>query len=316
MVFEKNDLTLEHHSLIQNAVTQGIGANDWRIADRMQKGCTGASVYKLSINEVFYVLKIADMNDGPPANSMLIEAAQRGLSPQVYFTSATGDVCLMQYIDAKLPVPITMESLYSIAGLIRNVHQCQIFPKSLSSYEFLQDTYLKLPQKQKKSLFIHQCMTEAARIQKSIFDEQDIRACHGDINTNNLLFDGCKYYLIDWQAAKPESYYFDLASCANHFYFYSDLLCHELLKAYFNREPEQHERYKFSEMRKFCYIYTGIVSIFLASQMEELPSLSEQEINELPDYIEYSLSILKKYHAYSAKELHCFGYILLKTSGV
>jgi predicted Ser/Thr protein kinase len=313
-------LNEEHRNRINFAIQQGVGAKPWQFLSILGGGWTGACVYKIVVNDVVYVIKLDDTSNAAynvvPGYTVLNEVSQRGISPHIYFANATYGVTLMEYIDSKArPLKIT-ESTQPLASMLRNLHQCQPFPTGGSIYTILADFFHKLPDDYQHSSFIQERMNEANYIQQRTFDEQDIKSCHCDLTSNNILFDGNRFYLIDWQRASSEDFYFDLATCANFFYFFSDKLCYQFLKDYFGREPKKFEIQKFNLMRQFSYIYYGIISISISLQKKsELMMLSENDVQKLPCYSAFMLSLnVNKTNITNPAVQQKFGYISLNTS--
>ena len=149
-----------------------------------------------------------------------------------------------------------------------------------------------------------------------LFDQNDIRSCHCDLNPVNILFDGEKYFFVDWQAASPQSFYFDLAYCSNWFYFYNEDLCALFLKSYFGREVTEEENAKYYLMRIFTYIYLGIGFISLPfKENQNIPILSDENIEKLPSYLKFMQSLGSGVvDLENADVQQQFGFIFLKTA--
>lgn len=316
---KKSDLTSDQQDRIHYAVQKGFGIQDWEPISVLS-GASEAFVYKININKIPYVIKLDNINDKKfdlvRCYALLENVSKQGIAPPVYFTDAAHGVVLMKYIDAKPRPQGTVESIKQFAGFIRKLHDGPSFSPWRSIYQILDYLYQQLTPDYQQSGFIQNCIQQALELKSVLSDPADIRPCHGDLNPYNVLFDGNKFYLVDWATASPQSFYFDLACCANFFYFYSDELCQKFLTEYFNRLPSCDENRKFLLMRKFTNVYYGIMFIFMSLQANvKLSPLSESDIALLPGYPEFMQSIgAGKVNLADPKTQQKFGYIFLKAA--
>jgi hypothetical protein len=132
----------------------------------------------------------------------------------------------------------------------------------------------------------------------------------------NILFDGDQYFLIDWQAASPQSFYFDLAYVATWFYFYNEGLCGLFLTSYLGREGTEKEKAKYYLMRVFTNIYLGIGFISLPLKSDKnFPVVSNTTIENLPSFPEFLQSIgMGKVNLSDPNVQQQFGFVFLKNA--
>lgn len=316
---KKIEFPVEEKSRIDFAVQQSFGISHWKFVSVLNNGLSGASVYKINIKNRPYVIKLDDISDKMfdlnRVYVILEKAALRDIAPPVYFTDTKQGVVLMKYIDAKPFPEVTPDSARQLASFFRQLHDAPSFSTWKSNFEKLDYLYQQLPTDYQQSSLVQQGISKAAYLKIHLSDPADIRPCHCDVHANNLLFDGRKYYLIDWQLATLENFYFDLAGAVGSFNFYDEVLYQLLLKKYFGREPDHDESEKFVLMRKFLEIYYGIAMIFFSSRNIKLLPLSENDIALLPEYFEFNKSIRENKISLSCSEIQQkFGYLLLKTA--
>jgi len=317
---KKSELAIEHIEKINFAVRQGLGIQDWEPISLLSGGLTGIPVYRIEVENKSYAIKLEDVNDQNfdlVRNYQIIEiVSKQGISPEVYFTNAQRGIILMKYIDQKPRPEASPLWMKEFAAIIRKLHDNNSFSNWKSVIEILDYFYQKLPSEYMQKSNIKKCMQEMNRMENIIFDKNDIRACHCDLNPVNVLFDGKEYLLVDWQAASPQSFYFDLACCACWFYFYSEELCAAFLTYYFDREATEEEKAKYYLMRIFTYIYYGIgfISIPLKTK-PDFHVLSDADIETLPTVLSFMQSIGSgQVDLSDANTQQQFGFVLLKTA--
>lgn len=314
---KKIELPSEHVNKINFAVKEGLGIQDWEPISLLSGGLTGIPVYRIEVDNKSYAIKLENVNDKNfdlVRNYKIIESvSQQGISPLVYFTDAEHGIILMKYIESKPRPENASIAVQKLAGLIRNLHDKNSFSKWKSVLEILDYFYQQLPAECKQKIITKKCMQEIKKLENILFDPKDIRSCHCDLNPVNILFDGDNYYFVDWQAASPQSFYFDLAYCVNFFFFYSEELCASFLTKYFGREATEDEKAKYYLMRVFSYIYSGIGFISLSLKADHL--LSDEDIQKLPTYLEFMQSIGSGKTNLSDPDIQQqFGFVFLKAA--
>jgi len=314
---KKSDLTDDQQSRISFAVQQCFNTTDWELMNILS-GASGSFVYKINIHKKPYVIKLDNIDDKNfdliRCYDLLENVSRQGITPQVYFTDAARGVVLMKYIETKPFSHSELKSVKQFASFIRKLHDGPLFSQWKSIFKILDYLYQQLTSDYQESEYIQKNIQEASRLQADLSDPADLRSCHGDLNPYNLLFDGNELYLIDWATASPQNFYFDLACCANFFYYDNNELCQIFLTEYFGRQLNRDENKKFRLMQKFTHIYYGIMFIFMSLQANiKLLPLSHSDIESLPAYSEFMQSIgAGKVNLGDPETQQKFGYVFLK----
>ena len=143
---------------------------------------------------------------------------------------------------------------------------------------------------------------------ESLLDiEADRKPSHRDLHGFNVIYDGERYYLIDWENAGNESLYFDLAVATNTLLFKIADSESLLLNAYLKSEPTQEQLAKFKLMRVFAYLFYGFVLLYLSTSIQE-PKLTNNEIIELEPFSKFIEQQIKEDKPNMAGRFLRFGY--------
>jgi aminoglycoside phosphotransferase (APT) family kinase protein len=105
---------------------------------------------------------------------------------------------------------------------------------------------------------------------------------HNDVNPTNLVFDGERILLLDWQTAAPNDPYYDLAALAM-FFRLDDAACQSLVAAHDGR-PIEAVPEAFKSARRLAAVLSGAAALHSArvrghtgglAAVEAVPSLGE-----------------------------------------
>lgn len=319
-VMHKSDLPIEHLEKINFAVEKGLNTKDWELISLLSGGLTGVPVYKIEVEKKVYAIKLESIDDKRfdlVRNYQIVQTvSNQGISPSVYLTDAERGIILMNYVEAKPRPKASVDSIQKFAGIIRKLHKINSFPNWKSVIEILHEIHKIFPEEYRQKSIVKKCMQEVKDMENILFDEGDIRSCHCDLNPVNILFDGDNYFLVDWQAASPQSFYFDLAYSASWFYFYSEDLCASFLNSYLEREATKEEKAKYYLMRVFTNIYLGIGFISLPLKVDNaIQILSDENIEKLPTFTEFLQSVGSgKVNLGEPNIQQKFGFVFLKNA--
>lgn len=169
-----------------------------------------------------------------------LAAAAVGVGPQVEAFLEPEECLITRYIEG---APVAMEQMRDpatirrVAGSLRAFHMGPPLPRRFSSFEIV-ETY-------RTTAFARGAVVPptyawarqvARRIQAARGPAPE-RPCHNDLLNANLIDDGSRIRIVDWEYAGMGDVFFDLANLAvNH--HYGDAEHEALLVAYFGRATE------------------------------------------------------------------------------
>jgi len=223
-------------------------------------GGSSSLTYKIIVTQKAYVLRVMGL-DQPINNrdtqiSCLIRAAALNIAPQCYYANAEHGIIIMGHIHAQ-PIIDRMRLLTELAGILHNLHQTKDFPPAhMQIFDYLPDLAAELKQYPLPDFLINY-FAQITEIQKILTPHLTRAACHNDLNFQNILFDGTKLWLIDWEAAGKEDPFFDLATVCNQ------LCCNEAMENlflinYFGQTITSFQQAKLYLMQQVAHYYYAL----------------------------------------------------------
>jgi len=238
--------------------------------DLLAGGLSSALVYKIAVNGRPYVLRIVMQPNAfqDPARQFecMNLAAAAGIAPRVYYTDAADALSITDFIASK---PIAghfsdEELAVRYAQTVKAIHALPLFPELtdyLDGVDMLIANYKSfglLPESATAELF-----ERYAEIQRVYPRHQpDLVSSHNDLHPNNILFDGERIWVIDWEAAFRSDCYVDLAIRGR---LYSDnrALEETYLRAYFGEALDDYKRARYFLMQQTTHVFYGMVFMWL-----------------------------------------------------
>jgi thiamine kinase-like enzyme len=249
---------------------------DTVIADSVEQltgGLSTSVVYKIVVHGKSYILKIIlkpdAFNDPVRHHTCINLAAQAGVAPYVHYVDEDG-VLITDFIEAKpLPKPLTTDRLIELAEIVQAIHSAPNFPPLVNYLDGI-DGFIQhfkasklLPEKATQEHFKYY-----AEIQKAYpRHDPDRVSSHNDLNPRNLLFDGQRIWVVDWEAAFQNDRYVDLAIVANHSVA-TEAQEETYLKAYFGDGLDDYKRARFFLMRQVCLMFYAMSFMRFATVLQ------------------------------------------------
>lgn len=217
-------------------------------------GISGAEVYRVDVEGHAFVLKIAAANEDSRAWHRALEirrrAATAGLTPElVHVDEARRAVLTPLVVDRSFAAiyrdPASHESALALLGqTLRRLHSLELpnndgtadVPESwayraMSPQALLATSWATLTAAKIAVPGFVRDAAEAALGASSPESGRPLVLSHNDVHPKNLVYDGTRLYLMDWDAAGPNEPFHDLATIAV-FLGMNGIACHRLLSAY------------------------------------------------------------------------------------
>ena len=206
-------------------------------------------------------------------------AAGAGLAPRVRYVSAEDRISITDFVEA---VPLSaVDALVRIPAALRTLHALPPFPGAPfnTTCTFLLnqgpalDGFLQqfrassiLPENQTGELLA--AYRRVAAVYSRL--EPDLAPGHNDLfKPDNMLFDGNRLWLVDWEASFQNDRYADLAVVANMI-VNNESEERLYLQEYFGEAPDEHQRARFYLMRQLAHVFYAMAFLTLGSSGKPL----------------------------------------------
>lgn len=261
------------------AVTRGLreafGVADFEDIAKVTGGHTSSLVFRIIVRGSPYLLKIIAHADDPTRHyASMRAAAEAGMAPRVWHTNIDEKISITDFVRTE-PLPLS-EALVRLPALLRTLHalppfgrapfntSCTFLLKKGPSLEgFLQKFQAAnlLPKAESEEFFAR--YAELAAVYP--YDDGEMVSSHNDLfKPDNILFDGQRLWLVDWEAAFLNDRYADLAVVANQVVT-NDEEEVAYLQEYFGAAPNQYQLARFHLMQQIAHLFYTMAFLFTGS---------------------------------------------------
>ena len=311
-----HQFSVEKDKDVVNAIKEVFGSDFPDLFKPLLGGFSSPGVYKISINGSSYALRLSNkkrayIDQQRTINCMRI-GAEEDLAPKIFYANEKDGIFITKFIDSKhlsLNKKSQKNVLVDLALTVRKLHNGKSFPEFLSifsvrkKFEHSITTY--------KSYIINAVSRELSKIEAILTKHNISKPTHNDLKPENIIFDGKKFWFVDWEAACQGDPYFDIATII---IFYELDPNHEnlFLKTYFGENPTRFQKLRLYLMKQVVLGYYG-AAYLMVSKYKNVTPLSHAEIEKLPKLHKFlNNKLSKKILLESYQDVQRFGWILLK----
>ncbi len=261
----------------QDAVTRGLqeafGVSQIDDIRAMTGGRSKALVFRIVVQERPYLLRVipdTDANLGPGQGDQTHHfvcmklAAEAGIGPKVWHTNAAEGISITDFVESQ-PLP-QIKALTLLPDALRKLHALPPFP-SPRVVNYLDAMDKMVRRLQAANILPKSVSAELFKLYGQVIsayprDGSDMVPCHNDMRPENILFDGTRPWLIDWEAAFLNDRYLDLAVVAN-FIVTNSAEEATYLHTYFGKAPSAYQRARFYLMKQLLHLfYPAFLTLF------------------------------------------------------
>jgi hypothetical protein len=251
---------------VKNALQTAFGVSAYEDIRKLTAGLSPDLIFRILVKGKPYLLRVitrTDTNYEPRHFACMKAGAEIGIAPRIRYMSIDDRILITDFIEAQ-PFPLDKARLL-LADSLQRLHGLTPFPKTVNWLEFV-DVYVR---RIRDAKILPESVTgEIFQLYSRIMDvyprAQDLVSCHNDLKPENIVFDGKKAWLVDWEAAFLNDRYLDLAVVGN-FVLKNDRDEAEYLQTYFGEPAGEYRQARFFLMRQIAHMSYFSFIMMLAS---------------------------------------------------
>ncbi len=267
-------MSIAQSPAVRTALIKSFGTAEAEACVAVDGGLSGAGVYRIRVGGIPYLLKVETQRDAlnDPARwyPAMRAAAEAALAPRVVYACAEDGVAIMDYLPTRSLhedyAGTREDMLVELAQAVRLLHETPAFPPLIDYLDGVAemfDRFAGLGFVPAAALAPYrQAFDEVAAVYRRLPPE--LVSSHNDLNPRNVLYDGRRLWLVDWQAAFLADRYFDLAAVAN-FFTREEAEADLLARTYFREAPGAARSARFYLARQINHVFYGLVFLNLGA---------------------------------------------------
>jgi thiamine kinase-like enzyme len=281
----------EKSEAVARGLRDGFGVTEFEDI-RMIKDLASSLVFRIIVQGSPFLLKISTRANDPARHFACMKAAaDAGLAPRVLYTNIEDSVSITDFVEAQsLPVA---EALLRLPAVLRKLHDLPPFGRApfntsctflLNKGPVLDGLLQKLqagnilPKTESEEFFAR--YAELAAVYPH--DDMEMVSSHNDLfKPDNILFDGQRVWLVDWEAAFLNDRYADLAVVANQV-VNDDEEEMIYLQEYFGTAPDHYQLARFHLMQQIAHLFYTLAFLFQGSSGKPI-----DWSGSVPDFMNY-----------------------------
>jgi aminoglycoside phosphotransferase (APT) family kinase protein len=295
---EDSMIPQEKSAAVTRGLREAFGVGAFEDISELTRGLGANPVFRIVVGGSAFLLRI-NMRAGDLTRhfACMKAAAEAGLAPRVWYTSPEDRLAITDFVEA-VPFSVT-DALVRIPAALRTLHALPPFPgvpdhlnttcmflmnKGPAVDGFIQKFQAAniLPEGEKDDLLARHAQLAAVYPRH----DPDMVSSHNDLfKPDNILFDGHRVWLVDWEAAFRNDRYADLAVVAN-LVVTNDAEERVYLQEYFGQPPDRYQLARFFLMQQVAHIFYAMAFLWLGSSGRQV-NLSE----DAPNFRDFHRSI-------------------------
>jgi len=269
------------------ALREAFGVSDFEHIRDLTDRPIANPVFRIVVRGSAFLLRI-NTRKGDVARhyACMNAAAEAGLAPHVWYTNIDDRVSITDFVETK-PFP-RADALVRVPAALRTLHAFPPFPdvphhmnstclflvhKGPAVDGFLQQFQAAnvLPKPEREELFAAHAQLAAVYPHP----EADMVSSHNDLfKPDNMLYDGRRLWLVDWEAAFRNDRYADLAVVANQLDT-NDSEERAYLQEYFGEPPNKYQLARLYLAQQLAHMFYALVFLWQGNPIDWSESVPE-----------------------------------------
>ena len=192
------------------------------------------------------------------------KAAEAGLAPRVWYTSIEDRISITGFVQAR-PLPRT-EALARLPKTLQAVHALPAFPRRVNFLDSLEGFIRRF---RAANILPESATADGGTVPRVRSSGEGLSAkrsgvvsSHNDLKPENVLFDGERVWLVDWEASFLNDRYADLSVVAN-FIVTTEAEEEAYLRSYFGKAAGDYRLARFYLMRQVLHMFYAMVFVLI-----------------------------------------------------
>jgi aminoglycoside phosphotransferase (APT) family kinase protein len=258
---------------VRRALTAAFADRPVERAEPLAGGASPAKLFRLTVDGKDYVLRIEGAPGGlrDPARqyACLKIAAEAGVAPPLLHADAEHGVAITAFAPTTPSVPPLSRTarLTAAAETVRRLHATPLFPRPVDYFDAVQGLLEQfrasgvLPEAVLSAPLAFYALIAAAYPR----DEANIVSSHNDLNPSNMIFEGERMWIVDWETAFAADRYVDIAALTT-FQTASEAEEELVLATYFGPTLDSRIRARFFLMQQVSRIFYAVLLLNTAAE--------------------------------------------------
>jgi hypothetical protein len=255
-------LSAEQHENVRSALVAAFGSDSVGAVRPVAGGITTASTLRIEVRGRPYLLRV-EGEPSPLRNpyqyvSMRI-ATEAGIAPAIHYLDEAARIVVIDFVEQQ-PLKIYPGGPRALAQalgeLFSRVQATSVFPYYVNYADIVARLFAHV---RRTGLFAAGLLdkhVERLELMRAAYNAGSTKliSSHNDPTPGNILFDGERLWLIDWESACRNDPLVDAAIVLDHFARSEDLE-DVLLTAWFGRAPDEGFRARLAPIRALTRLY-------------------------------------------------------------